>query len=62
MFDPNQPFKKGNEVTHKTYGHGVVVSAEYVELPSDGDHTFYRVQMDDKQVRHFKTSELKSVK
>ena len=51
-------FKAGNSVSSKTYGKGVVLSIESMELPSDGDHTFYRVQMGDGAVRNLKAGEL----
>lgn len=62
MNETKAKYGKGDSVKHKTYGVGTVVSVETVELPSDNDHTMYRVQMEDGEIRHFKASELSSKK
>ena len=51
-------FGASDSVSSKTYGKGVVLSVESMELPSDGDHTFYRVKMSDGVVRNLKGGEL----
>ena len=51
-------FGAGDSVSSKVHGKGTVLSVETVELPSDGDHTFYRVQMSDGVVRNLKGGEL----
>lgn len=51
-------FGVGDSVSSKEYGKGTVLSIEFVELPSNGDHTFYRVQMSDGVVRNLKGGEL----
>ncbi|TAK58902.1 hypothetical protein EPO14_01125 [Patescibacteria group bacterium] len=52
-------FSAGDRVVTKNYGKGVVVSSEFVEKPSDGDHTFYRVRMENGAVRNLKAVELR---
>ena len=58
MANTKAKFGSGTAVESKEYGEGVILSVETVELPSDGDHTFYRVQMDDGTVRNLKGSDL----
>ncbi len=53
-------FKKGDLVFHERYGKGQVISVEYVETPSDDDHTMLVVKMDDGSTRHFKSYQLDS--
>ena len=58
MTRKNEELGVGDNVKSKEFGAGVVLSVESVELPSDGDHTFYRVQMADGIVRNLKASQL----
>ena len=62
MIKNESKFGAGDSVSSKTYGKGVVLSVESMELPSDGDHTFYRVQMSDGVVRNLKGGELSDSK
>lgn len=55
-------YGKGDAVVSKKYGKGTVLSTESVEKPSDGDHTFYVVKMNDGSTRNLKAAELSAGK